>query len=521
MSFNGSGTYTPPGPQYPAIAGTLIKAADFNAIISDIAAALSMCLVKDGQQTPTGNLPMGGLKHTGVGKAAARDQYATYEQLQDGEANFVAPANVAGTANAVTLSLSPAPTGYETAIDLFYVVEIENTSEDVTHNLNAIGLLNTKKFYGGVKVKVAIGDFQIGMMAHLKYDGTDLILMNPRGYAQATDVASAATIDLDACTGDLVDVTGTTDITAITLRRGQERTVRFTGALNVTPGASLILPDNAAIKTAAGDYAIFRGYAAGVVRCVGYMRLTNARQDVASAATVSLDAQSTNYTNITGTTTITAFTLAAGRQVRCRADGNLPITAGASLLVQGITSGQTGIILAGEFFDVMGEAAGVVRLAPLRPLNTPVILGSGGNITAPVDTVENTLATVTVPGKAMGRSGRVRIHAALSLTNNANNKTVRIRFGVAGAVPFSKVCTTDTEVYIDMYLDNTVAASSLVGSNGMSTTRAGVMAGQAAGYSLGKDTDVDQTVTITVAKATAGDSVVLLNYMVELLPGYS
>lgn len=267
-----SGTYTPASPEYPAVAGTLIEAAKFNTIIQDLANALSVAWPRDGQAPATGNIPMGGYKFTGAGKAAARDQFATYEQLQDGEANFIAAANVAGTADAVTLQVSPAPTGYETAIDLFYVVELENTSEDVTHNLNSLGAKNTKKFYGGTKVKVAIGDLQVGMLAHLKYDGTDLVLMNPRGYAQATDVASAATIDLDTATGDLVDVTGTTTITAVTLRRGQPRTVRFTGALTLTHGASLVLPGAANITTAAGDFAVLRGYAGGVVRCVNYVR---------------------------------------------------------------------------------------------------------------------------------------------------------------------------------------------------------------------------------------------------------
>jgi hypothetical protein len=84
------------------------------------------------------------------------------------------------------------------------------------------------------------------------------------------DIASTATVNLETATGDLVDVTGTTTITAITLNEGHERTVRFTGALTLTNGASLVLPGGANITTVAGDFAVFRGYAAGVVRCVDY-----------------------------------------------------------------------------------------------------------------------------------------------------------------------------------------------------------------------------------------------------------
>lgn len=90
--------------------------------------------------------------------------------------------------------------------------------------------------------------------------------------AQGADIASAATINLDSATGNLVDVTGTTAITAITLSQGRERTVRFTGSLVLTHGGSLVLPGGASITTAAGDYAVFRGYSGGIVRCVVYQR---------------------------------------------------------------------------------------------------------------------------------------------------------------------------------------------------------------------------------------------------------
>lgn len=86
------------------------------------------------------------------------------------------------------------------------------------------------------------------------------------------DVASASTTNLEAATGYLVDVTGTTTITAITLSEGHKRFVRFTGILTLTHGASLVLPGAASITTAAGDFAVFVGYAAGVVRCVAYFR---------------------------------------------------------------------------------------------------------------------------------------------------------------------------------------------------------------------------------------------------------
>lgn len=100
------------------------------------------------------------------------------------------------------------------------------------------------------------------MTAALAFSGARL------NEAQGADIASSGTINLDTATGNVIDVTGTTTINVITLSQGREATVRFTGALTLTHGASLVLPGAANIITAAGDFALFRGYAAGVVRCV-------------------------------------------------------------------------------------------------------------------------------------------------------------------------------------------------------------------------------------------------------------
>lgn len=127
---------------------------------------------------------------------------------------------------------------------------------------------------------------------------------NPPGHAgtlkaqaRGTDIASAGTINLNTATGDIVDVTGTTAITAITLADGIERTVRFTGALTLTNGASLVLPSAANISTAAGDIATFRGYAAGVVRCTAYQKASG-QAIVGSGITLGTATASTSGTSI-------------------------------------------------------------------------------------------------------------------------------------------------------------------------------------------------------------------------------
>lgn len=89
------------------------------------------------------------------------------------------------------------------------------------------------------------------------------------------DIASASTLNLEAATGDVVDVTGTTTINAITLADGHERTVRFLGATTLVH-STILLPGGANIVTASGDFAVFRGYAGGFVCCVSYQKANGA-----------------------------------------------------------------------------------------------------------------------------------------------------------------------------------------------------------------------------------------------------
>jgi hypothetical protein len=72
--------------------------------------------------------------------------------------------------------------------------------------------------------------------------------------AVGTPIASASTINLTTATGNLVHITGTTAITAVTLGAGMRREVIFDGILTLTHHATNNnLPGGANITTAAGD----------------------------------------------------------------------------------------------------------------------------------------------------------------------------------------------------------------------------------------------------------------------------
>lgn len=209
--------------------------------------------------------------------------------------------------------------------------------------------------------------------------------------AKGADIASASSIDIGAATGEFVDVTGTTTITALgTVAAGIVRTVRFTGALTLTHNAtSLILPGSANITTANGDIAQFRSLGSGNWKCTnyipqaGYPLKTGATftgaineaqgADIASAGTVNLTTATGNYVHITGTTTITAITLAQGYERTVVFDGALTLTNGASLLLPGSANITTA---AGDTAVFRGESAGVVRCVSYIRKDGTAVAGS-------------------------------------------------------------------------------------------------------------------------------------------------
>lgn len=84
--------------------------------------------------------------------------------------------------------------------------------------------------------------------------------------SKGADIATAATIDLGAASGQFIDLTGTVTVTAVTLAEGLQRLARSAADFQITVGASLIGNGGANLAVKAGDLLIFEGYASGVVR---------------------------------------------------------------------------------------------------------------------------------------------------------------------------------------------------------------------------------------------------------------
>jgi hypothetical protein len=108
MAFNGSGTYNLPAGN-PVVTGTTISSSTTNTTNSDIATALTNCITRDGQSTPSANLPMNAKKLTGLAAGTSAGDSVRYEQVlllaggtMTGSVTLVTP--VLGTPSSGTLS---------------------------------------------------------------------------------------------------------------------------------------------------------------------------------------------------------------------------------------------------------------------------------------------------------------------------------------------------------------------------------------------------------------------------------
>src|ERR1700761_1317894 len=81
MPFNGSGIFVRNFSWVSDASNSIpITASRMDSDTNDIALGLTNCVTRDGQSTPTANLPMGGFKFTNVANASASNEYVTLGQ---------------------------------------------------------------------------------------------------------------------------------------------------------------------------------------------------------------------------------------------------------------------------------------------------------------------------------------------------------------------------------------------------------------------------------------------------------
>ena len=185
MSYNGSGVAVINSAGQPVVASTTITSTAFNALTADLATMLSTCILKDGQQTITANIPFNSKKITGLGAGTARTDGASLATIQDGTGVYVG--TVGGTADAITLTPSPAIAAYAAGQTFRFIASGANTT---TVTVAVSGLASPKDVTKNGTTALAAGDIASGAMVCITYDGTRFILA-----ATNTGILNAPTIN--------------------------------------------------------------------------------------------------------------------------------------------------------------------------------------------------------------------------------------------------------------------------------------------------------------------------------------
>lgn len=184
-AFNGSGTYAR---SYDwttdAAAGVKIRADRFDEEMDGMATALSLCMLKDGQQTPTANLKMGSYKFTGLAVGSAEADSVTLRQVQANAYGYVA--SDTGSSNAYAIAPSPAIASYVAGQRFAFIAANASSAASTlaVSGLAAKAIQYQAAALGGAEIKA-------GALIVVEYDGTQFQMISP---SDLLDIAASATV---------------------------------------------------------------------------------------------------------------------------------------------------------------------------------------------------------------------------------------------------------------------------------------------------------------------------------------
>ena len=135
-------------------------------------------------------------------------------------------------------------------------------------------------------------------------------------------------------------------------------------------------------------------------------------------------------------------------------------------------------------------------------------------------TAETALATIAVPANAMGPNGVLRITTHWSYTNNANAKTLSVRFGgVSGTQYLANNVSTSATTRDQRHIHNVNANNSQKGGMVGAVSVGGWGSNANAPVTSTLDTTTAKDIVISGVLANAGDTVTLESYLVEIVYG--
>ena len=393
--------------------------------------------------------------------------------LANPESNIIWGGTAGGTANAITITstLSALPTP---AIILF--LASANNTAATTLVVGTAPSINITKGGNGV-VGLAPNDITTGKLIAVVYDGTQGQLLNPPAFAHGADVVAAGTTVLDNTSGDILNITGNTGITAITLKEGRLKICKFSGTPILTYGASLLLNTGGANYTcAANDVVMFYGLASGVV--VGTIYPASGSSPVPPAQTFTASGG-----DVTGTGALTSninLVIGANKVLTTMINNNAVTLAkianasANSVLLGAGSSGSgsaytqitlggnlsmTGTVLSGNqklkyaTVEATGNFTTSANITTTTPFTFIVVGGGGGGA-----------GNSTALGGACGGAGATEIWKGVTGLSPSSNYSCTIGGGGAGGASGTNAGTNGGNTSITIGSDTVTAPGGVAGS---------------------------------------------------------
>lgn len=304
----------------------------------DFESGINTCLTKDGQNTATANLPMGGFKHLNVANATARNHYAAAGQVQDSA--FIWCGTSAGSANAQTLSPTPAITAYATGQVFRFIAGFTPTAS-LTIAVSGLTAKNVIDEQTGVQVG-ALATYS-GQICEVIYDGTAFRLRNALGsnvnLANYDNANNGRALSFYKSRGTSyptnVIVQSGDNIGVINFNgangTGYDRASYIAGLIDGTPGASSDMPGGIVFGTAPD----------GSATAVERMRLKSTGQLLVGQTTAASAEE------------IVAAGTGTGQQILSINGGSSGTTGGGNLTIR---NGATAIMAIGGRSAILGGA---------------------------------------------------------------------------------------------------------------------------------------------------------------------
>jgi len=196
---------------------TTIDKALFDTMFTTITDAIENCVARDGQNSPSANLPMNSKKLTGLTTGSALTDSVSATQVVN--STLLWGGTSTGSANTHAISVTIAPSAYVAGQRFAFLAGYSNTAA-CTLNVNSLGAKSIKLINGS---NPGAGAISLNAIIEVVYDGTNFQLTN------ALVIVGAITCSSVTASGDV----GCGSLTTTTINKGTSG-LEITGLGGVT-----------------------------------------------------------------------------------------------------------------------------------------------------------------------------------------------------------------------------------------------------------------------------------------------